>query len=236
MKNSIKQLNKRVFKTGAILLAVLAVVSFIYNDADAKFLWFGKEKSPREMKADKAVKKLNDLNSAERGKAADELIRLDRKRGLIEIKTALKKEKNSRAKRNMINTLGNSGRADAVPAVKEHLNSSDKGVRLYAACALAMLGDDSGIDELRSVISNAKESRGRRSFAIRSLGGIKTDAAADTLVAVLDDGDFAIRLQAVVSLGRIGTAQALLAVRGMTSDKDERVRNAAENILMRTEK
>ncbi|MEA2081452.1 MAG: HEAT repeat domain-containing protein [Elusimicrobiota bacterium] len=203
---------------------------------EARFLFFGKDKTSREMKADKVVKKLKGPNSAERGKAADDLIRLDKKRGVREIKTALKKEKDSGVKKNMLNVLGNSGDVEAIPDVKEHLDSEDSGVRLYAACALAKLGDDSGIDELRSVVSNANESRGRRSFAIRSLGGIKTAAAVAVLGNALEDGDFAIRLQAVVSLGKIGSVKALNAVKKMTGDEDEGVRRAAENILMRVGK
>ncbi|PKM99443.1 MAG: hypothetical protein CVU78_06310 [Elusimicrobia bacterium HGW-Elusimicrobia-2] len=233
---------KALFADGSrfLPLGALAVIAgflcFAPAFAEARFLFFGKDKSPREIKADQAVKKLKGSNSAERGRAADELMQMDKKRGVSEIKTALKKEKDDQAKKNMLNALGNSGDAEAIPDVKEHLSSGDRGVRLYAACALAALGDDSGLGELETVITDAGESRGRRSFAIRSLGGIKTDAAVAVLENVLKDGDFAIRLQAVSSLGKIGTSRALNTVKGMAGDKDERVRDAAGNILMRTEK
>lgn len=241
-KETTRPARKALFAEGSrfLPLGALAVIAgflcFAPAFAEARFLFFGKDKSPREIKADGEVKKLKGSNPSERGQSADELMRMDRKRGISEIKTALKKEKDNNAKKNMINVLGNSGDAGVIPDIKEQLGSDDKGVRLYAASALAMLGDDSGIDELRGVVSDANESRGRRSFAIRSLGGIKTNAAADILASVLDDGDFAIRLQAVVSLGKIGTARAMGSVKRMTGDKDERVRNASENILMRSEK
>ncbi|MCD6310977.1 MAG: hypothetical protein J7M11_00745, partial [Elusimicrobia bacterium] len=78
------------------LFAVITLLTgLILPRAEARFLFFGGEKSQREMKADKAAKKLKGSNSAERGKAADVLIRLDKKRGVTEIKTALKKEKDN---------------------------------------------------------------------------------------------------------------------------------------------
>ncbi len=225
----------RVTPSGAAAVA-FGLLFFVSSPATARFLFFGRDKTPREITADKAVKKLKGSNSVARGKAADDLMRMDKKRGVAEIKIALKKEKDNQAKKNMINVLGKSGDVEAIPDVKEHLDSEDSGVRLYAACALAVLGDDSGLGELETVITDAGESRGRRSFAIRSLGGIKTDAAVAALGKVLEDGDFAIRLQAVVSLGRIGTVRAMSAVETMSGDKDERVRRASENILMRSGK
>lgn len=222
----------------AIVLFLLFTfhLSLFTPSAEARFLFFGRKKTTHEKKFDEKKKKLRSKKPLERGRSAEDIIRFDREKGVDEVIRALNREENKEAKKQMLNALGNSKNKKAIPEIKKFLNSEDEDIRLYSACSLARLGDVSGIEELKKTALNIKEKRGRRSMAIRALGNIKSDEAVAVLEQVLDDDDFAIRLQAVSSLGKIGTERAIQLVEGMLSDKNERVRKAAENALKRAGK
>lgn len=147
------------------------------------------------------------------------------------IADALIKEKSKDLRLQMINALGNLEDENAVNILRELLESKEIEERLYAASSLAKMGDAFGIDVLEEIALDKDERRGRRSLAIRSLGEIKDKKAIDILEKILEEDDFALRLQAVVSLWNINTEEALALVEQMISDPDERVAELVKSIL-----
>ena len=187
----------------------------------------------KEEKFDEKVKMLKSKNISERIKASYELILLDKKKGGKKVIDFLEIEKSIEVKKSMINALANSGNNEAINLIKRYLKSEDNNIRLESASALVKLGDDEGVEELKKVAIDKQEKRGRRSLAIRSLGSMKSDQVVMILEDILDDKDFAIRLQSVNSLGKIATEKAFKLIRKMKKDKDERVKNLAKNLLKR---
>jgi HEAT repeat protein len=169
--------------------------------------------------------------ASERGRAADELGRRGKADDLRALAAALKTEKNKEARMAMINALGSAGSAESIAAVRPFLGDEDRELRLQAAAALAEAGSAEGLAELERVAVDIAETSGRRSYAVRSLGGIPGDDATAVLAKLLNDQHNAIRLQAVASLGRIGTAAARGLVENMRNDTDEQVRILAETIV-----
>jgi HEAT repeat protein len=176
---------------------------------------------------------LQHKNASVRARAASDAVKYDREKGATAVIAALRKESNKEARLSMLGALGETGGRDAEDELGKYIGSDDREIRLQAAGSLAKCGNAGSLDVLQTTALNVGEARGARSFAARSLGGLKTDAATDVLEKLLTDRDPALRLQAVSSLANIGTKRALGLVAGRRNDADKNVKQLAENILKR---
>lgn len=177
------------------------------------------------------LKELKHKDPAVRMQAVEHLGQAKAKEAILPISDALRKEKNKEVKLIMIDGLGNISDEKAAPVLKEHLNSEDREIKGSAACALAKLGQAEAIPVLEEIILNQEEKQGMRSYAVRSLTGIKTKESVAVLGKALTDEDKVIRLQTVVSLANIGGEEVISLLREALKDKEADVRLTTVNAL-----
>jgi len=101
---------------------------------------------------------------------------------------------------------------EAVPALRAALDDDDDGLRYWAVCALGRMADrgDAGLDALTYALADPNEAVGFRSGeALVGIGG----PAVPALVRALSADDPGARIGAAGALKRIGTPEALDALR-----------------------
>lgn len=178
-------------------------------------------------------RKLSHKDISTRARAAGEIISLDAAAGTPAVIDALRRERAPEAKRQMINALGRSGRAEARAEIRPYLTDQDKELRFQAACALSQLGSSEGLALLAATALDVRVERGHRSYAVRSMGYVATDDAANLLEPLLTDNDPSIRLQAVAALDRIGTPRAKGFIKRLSADASSEVRGLVKQISER---
>ena len=108
-------------------------------------------------------------------------------------------------------------------------------VSLVGSDAEAQPAENAQISYLIKLLGSSSQFRVRAQAAI-SLGVMQTSLAArNALTAALQDAHPAVRASAATSLGRIGDANHVIALRILAGDPEEPVRNAARASIDRLE-
>jgi HEAT repeat protein len=116
-----------------------------------------------------------------------------------------------------------------VEGLIEALNyENDHNVRLAAATALGKLEEDRAVEPLIDALDDRREVR---EVVILSLGRIGDPVAVDSLIRMLEDGNWDVRSSAAKALGQIGDLQAVEPLIEALGDKSETVRWVAANAL-----
>ncbi len=122
--------------------------------------------------------------------------------------------------------LGRIGYGEALPALLATLEDGDATVRREAVFALGLLGDASARDGVRRIAgSNAPLEL--RVEAIRALGRLSGEGAAEALLPFLADPDPALRAEAAVALAATADSVAAVNLRPLLADADAAVRASA---------
>src|SRR6266705_2510973 len=140
--------------------------------------------------------------------------------------------------RNVAELLGELGMDDAVPALGKCLDHEDERVRKAVGLALAKIGTRSAAEPLRRALRDRSQEV-RMQVAV-GIGGRKSSALAMPLVVAMEEEkDEAVVRELILALGRIGSPDAVEALRlaatpaalgtleGLSDDGDREVREAA---------
>ena len=115
----------------------------------------------------------------------------------------------------------------AAPAVSTGLGDSDVNVRKMAIEASIHLSGFSDVTKVATLLSDPDA--GVRSHAADAIGVFKVKGSADALGALAKtDGDEAVRIAAVNSLGELGDPKGVPYVNDAQNDPSSRVRDAAK--------
>ena len=109
------------------------------------------------------------------------------------------------------------------------LSSEIPELRMAAAAALGKLGDESGINSLKSALSDT-DPRVRQRVCM-ALGEINHPSAVPALIDRLGDPNRQVRHEAAISLSAIGTDQALAALKNMMDADNTAIRRIAASAL-----
>jgi len=109
------------------------------------------------------------------------------------------------------------------------LSSNIPELRMAAASALGKLGDESGINSLKSALSD-DDPRVRQRVCM-ALGEINHPSAVPALIDRLSDPNGQVRHEAAISLSAIGTDQALAALKNMMDADNTAIRRIAASAL-----
>ncbi|HIO09361.1 TPA: hypothetical protein EYN09_20810, partial [Candidatus Poribacteria bacterium] len=119
----------------------------------------------------------------------------------------------------------------------KQLQDQNKDVRIYAAFALGMIGEEA-IDAVSALIQALQDQNPEvRGDAVQALGSIGSGAedAVPALIQTLQDQDPSIRQSVALALGQIGTPEAIkvavLALIQTLQDQDAEVRGDAVQAL-----
>ena len=116
-----------------------------------------------------------------------------------------------------------------IPLAKEGENER---VRSSAILALGSMKDDKDAERVLMGLLDQEKSGALLADVVRSLGLLRSQAAAATLMKLADAGEVSVRVASVEALGRIGTPEALKAVEKAFEQKlVDRVRAAAAQAL-----
>jgi len=122
--------------------------------------------------------------------------------------------------------LGRIGDEAAVPSLLPVLEDSDAAVRRAALFALGVIGSADARDAVRRVAgSNAAAEE--RAEAVRALGRLRGEGAAEALLPFLADTDPGVRADAAVALASTGDSVAAIDLGPLLGDPDPRVRARA---------
>ncbi len=122
--------------------------------------------------------------------------------------------------------MGRIGYAEGVPALLAALEDGDGEVRREAAFALGLLGDAAARDGVRRIAgSNAPVPL--RAEAIRTLGRLRGEGAAEAVLPFLADPEPALRAEAAVALAATADSVAAVNLRPLLADPDPAVRASA---------
>ncbi len=110
----------------------------------------------------------------------------------------------------------------------DELRSEDAGVRRRAVEGLAEPGPEARrwevVQGLLECLRKKDEDAETREGAARALGRLGARAAAEQLIACLDDPDESLRLAAIESLGWIGSEEALPSLAQLLEDRNPHIR------------
>ncbi|RJX42340.1 HEAT repeat domain-containing protein [Halonotius aquaticus] len=109
------------------------------------------------------------------------------------------------------------------------LSSNIPELRMAAASALGKLGDESGINSLKSALSD-EDPRVRQRVCM-ALGEINHPSAVPALIDRLSDPNGQVRHEAAIALSAIGTDQALGALKNMMDADNTAIRRIAASAL-----
>jgi HEAT repeat protein len=134
-------------------------------------------------------------------------------------------------RRAILEALGKTGNAAAVPALEEALQDEEEGIRGVAAEALGKLGETAGATALRSALADPKS--GVRHEAARSLGLLRDAGAVSALIECLQNDTSSIRAEAAQALGKIGDTSSVPALIAALQDENNSVKKAVVAALGR---
>ncbi|HZM94682.1 MAG TPA: HEAT repeat domain-containing protein [Vicinamibacterales bacterium] len=134
-------------------------------------------------------------------------------------------------RRAILDALGRTRNAAAVPALQEALQDKEAGIRSEAAEALGQLGVATGATALRSALSDPVWHV--REYAARSLGLLRDAGAVSALIECLRNDTSSVRATAAKALGEIGDASSVPALIAALPDENNRVKAAVVAALGR---
>jgi hypothetical protein len=147
--------------------------------------------------------------------------------------TALMRHEDARLRNGARGALMRLGTPKALVAIQEALRCDDAALRIQAALAMGGRNDAHATRTLVHALNDEKDEE-VQAAQLRALGKLGTRDAVQRLLeeAAPEQGLFkkkssALRVAAVKGLAEAGTASAMVALRKLTLDKDESVREAA---------
>lgn len=152
-------------------------------------------------------------------------------RYLERIVHAIKAEGEPKVRKFIVSALRATKDQRAVSPLIEELKHGDAKVRDAAIKALAAFRDPRSINPLCAVLRDDSNA-GNRRHAAAVLGMIGDPTNIGPLSNALADLEPQVRMQAVIALGLIGKKEILPSVRKALTDPDERVRDAAQLVLL----
>jgi HEAT repeat protein len=173
---------------------------------------------------------LNDPDAAVRAAAAEGVGRcgLD---AAGELRDALRRETEPRARRALVRALGVQGGAEAVTELRRLLDEDDPALRFEAVRALGCTGSETAFPLLMSALSDPDP--GIRTVALSALGELGDARAEEPLARHIDDPDRDRRRIATVAIGRLFGADSVDRLETALRDPDREVRLVAVNALGR---
>ncbi|MBN1659468.1 MAG: HEAT repeat domain-containing protein [Anaerolineae bacterium] len=139
-------------------------------------------------------------------------------------------DKDKRVRQAAAQSLGRLGDAGAIDALVTALGDEDSEVRQSAAKALGDLGSLSAFAPLASLLADGH--RGVRAAAASALGEMgKSPVAAALLLPLTRDPDAAVRVSAILALGKIDNGSTVLPLLTALSDPEGDVRAMAARAL-----
>lgn len=139
---------------------------------------------------------------------------------------ALLKDKDPDTRAAAARALGRNAYASAVPALLAALEDADETVRSEALFALGQIGNPDARDTVRRVAGSNVSTAIRRE-AIRALGKLAGDGAAEAVLPFLADPDATLRREAAVALAATGDAVAGADLAPLLADENAEVRAMA---------
>ena len=139
---------------------------------------------------------------------------------------ALLKDKDPDTRAAAARALGRNAYASAVPALLAALEDADETVRSEALFALGQIGNPDARDTVRRV-AGSNVSPAIRQEAIRALGKLAGDGAAEAVLPFLADPDPTLRREAAVALAATGDAVAGADLAPLLTDENAGVRAMA---------
>jgi HEAT repeat protein len=120
-----------------------------------------------------------------------------------------------------------------LPLVVQSANDPDAGIRRAALHTLGAIGDDKQAAELVQLLkqSHSAEDRADIESALLAISGRSGVASVPSLLPLAQSEDSSIRILALHALASAGGPDALNAVKGAVSDKDESVQDEAVRTL-----
>jgi len=168
-------------------------------------------------------------NDAKAKAAAERLTQLDPNESRADVAKALEPllEDDDRFTRQAAtNAMGVWGSNENVPALVEVLKDEHVFARRAAMDALSKLKDERGADAVAARLTR-HEDRNHASRALQEMGSVAEKAVAK----VIDDSDFAVRLEACKILKAIGTGGSKTVLEKASRDKNGHVAKAAKDAL-----
>ncbi len=196
------------------------------SEEEAQYFWL--------LDAGELIEILKDKQHRGRGIAMNKLARLGEKRAIDPfISIAKNTEEKEHLREWAIQVLGEFSAVDGVEPLIRLLGSRDRKIRNSAAKSLAAIGDSRAVEPLIKVLSHP-DGKTRRA-TIAALGELRDKRAVEPLIELARNKElgWAVRANAVYSLGLIGGAIAFDAVTGIleASDEHEKVRENAVRAL-----
>jgi HEAT repeat protein len=129
-----------------------------------------------------------------------------------------------------IKGLGRLGNRDAKPLLLLALSKGQVFERVTAAQALLLLGDNSGVAMLRTILSNRSDGNARAMAAV-ALGYAHDPASVPMLKQALVDQNIDVRLGAAAALTHYGDSGGVTYLRGAIRDPDQVTRRHAAQLF-----
>ena len=171
----------------------------------------------------------------------DEQVRLSATKALMKIGgpvaasvlSIAMKDANDKVRESAARALGEVGNAAVVPILLAAINFDEVAeVREGAADALGRIGDASAHKPLQRLLKDESEEDNVRCAIARAIGRLGNFADVPVLISLLRDPSGLLRVQAVLSLGRLKDNAAIPALQHvLTADNDAHVREAAVEAL-----
>jgi len=135
------------------------------------------------------------------------------------------------ARPNAVDYLGGSG-PEAVPIVLTYLQSPDQAVRIAAAEVLGQLRAKEAVEPLTQMLASSKDTE--KTDALSAISEIADPSSEPLLTGILSDSSqtAALRIQAALGLGRIGTASAATKLWKLAGDYDLELRQGIYSALV----
>jgi HEAT repeat protein len=130
--------------------------------------------------------------------------------------------------------LGVIGDKRAVPEMVRLLGDPERSVRLAAVRSLGRIGDPDGLEPVTKYMRTGKRDAEERDEGIAAIVSMKGEGRNAALIALLEaaEGDVEQQVRVIVALGKVGTSQALPALRKKaTGGGAGEVRDAANKAI-----
>jgi HEAT repeat protein len=167
-----------------------------------------------------------------RSLAAKALGRIGDPQAVSALVEALQDEKSKNLQLAALKSLGQLGRDESTPAVRELLSAADPRIRRTAVLAVGALGDV-GSTELLLEIARDDESPLVRPAAVEALGQVGDPRVIEELLPLADDGNAYLRAALAYALSSLDgdTPQVRAVLRQLQNDSVHHVAIAAERAL-----
>lgn len=163
---------------------------------------------------------LDPRHSDLRRRAMNVLMKIDTKEAAQALRPHLKQELELLRKLQMAEFLGRHGLRDGYPYALEHL--SEPGLQDQAISALAAIRDPASIDTLRNVLASSNDDRWNGA-ALRALGALGDREIIPRCLELARDLQHPLAPAALIALGDLGEARALVSVRMALASRNAEV-------------